>query len=210
MRTRSAAALPFALAVALMPVASLPVAAQSEDTDIQAVRTVLESLATYAQAGNLDAMGSLYAPGRGVHIIEGAGVNHGWEDYRDHHLAPELASFENFEYRYFSIEPVVRRRSQPPSSPWRVGTWRIAPSVTSSRPTHQAGTSKWRDGGPRSWSGSTEAGRSSTSIPPDAAGRRGGPPAPTGPERHAAQQLIFSTFLEKASAASLTPSASVR
>ena len=108
MRTRSAAALPFALAVALMPVASLPVAAQSEDTDIQAVRTVLESLATYAQAGNLDAMGSLYAPGRGVHIIEGAGVNHGWEDYRDHHLAPELASFENFEYRYFSIEPVVR------------------------------------------------------------------------------------------------------
>lgn len=94
--------------LAAMTLAPLPGSAQTDSDDVEAVRAVLESLSAYAQAGDLDAMGALYAPGGGVHIIEGAGVNHGWEDYRDHHLAPELASFENFEYRYFSIEPVVR------------------------------------------------------------------------------------------------------
>ncbi|MFZ5625141.1 MAG: hypothetical protein ACOY71_12045 [Gemmatimonadota bacterium] len=35
-------------------------------------------------------------------------MNHGWEDYREHHLKPELAESENFRYRYFAIEPQVR------------------------------------------------------------------------------------------------------
>ena len=34
-------------------------------------------------------------------------MNHGWADYRDNHLAPELESFEDFSYRWFAIEPVV-------------------------------------------------------------------------------------------------------
>jgi len=93
---------------AAMTLAPLSGSAQTNADDVEAVRAVIESLARYAQEGDLDAMGALYAPGGGVHIIEGSGVNHGWEDYRDHHLAPELASFKNFEYRYFSIEPVVR------------------------------------------------------------------------------------------------------
>ncbi|MCH8254058.1 MAG: nuclear transport factor 2 family protein, partial [Gemmatimonadetes bacterium] len=51
---------------------------------------------------------TLFAPERGIHIIEGAGINHGWVDYRDNHLGPELESFENFEYRFYGIEPQVR------------------------------------------------------------------------------------------------------
>jgi hypothetical protein len=31
-------------------------------------------------------------------IFEGAGVNNGWADYRDHHLGPELKAFENLEF----------------------------------------------------------------------------------------------------------------
>ncbi|MFQ5535989.1 MAG: YybH family protein [Gemmatimonadota bacterium] len=79
-----------------------------ENPDVQAVRQVVKSMAELAQAGDLDALGELYAPGRGVHIIEGAGVNHGWQDYREHHLEPELKEFENFSYKYYGIEPVVR------------------------------------------------------------------------------------------------------
>ncbi len=43
-----------------------------------------------------------------MRVIEGAGVNRGWVDYRDHHLAPELAEFTNFRYRYYEVEPQVR------------------------------------------------------------------------------------------------------
>jgi len=81
---------------------------RAQDDDRAAVTKVLEAIAEYSQAGDLHAMDTLYSSSRGVHIIEGAGVNHGWEDYRDNHIGPELARFENFEYRFFAIEPSVR------------------------------------------------------------------------------------------------------
>ncbi len=40
-------------------------------------------------------------------IVEGAGINRGWADYRDHHLAPELRKMKNFRYRPFEIESHV-------------------------------------------------------------------------------------------------------
>ena len=68
-------------------------------------------LVTYAeriQAKDLPGMESLFVPDRGIHIIEGAGVNHGWADYRDNHLGPELEHAEEFAIRYFAVEPQVR------------------------------------------------------------------------------------------------------
>lgn len=85
-----------------------PVTAQDAAGPEAEVRTVLESYAALTQAGDLDGMGELFSQRRGIHIIEGAGVNHGWADYRDNHLAPELEAFRDFRYRYFAIEPVVR------------------------------------------------------------------------------------------------------
>ena len=82
------------------------IAAQSDD--IEEIRSLIERVATLMQTGNLEALDEIYPSERGVHIIEGAGVNHGWEDYRDNHLKPELEAFENFEYRYFAIEPQVK------------------------------------------------------------------------------------------------------
>jgi len=85
-----------------------PVAAQDAPGPEAEVRAVLESYAALAQAGDLDGMGELFSQSPSVHIIEGAGVDRGWVDYRDNHLAPELEAFRDFRYRYFAVEPVVR------------------------------------------------------------------------------------------------------
>ena len=98
-------AIQIALVVALSIVAN-QVTAQSDSTS--EVRNLLEFVAATFESGDLNSLDEVFAPGPGVHIIEGAGVNHGWAEYRDHHLRPELEAFENFEYRYFAIEPVVR------------------------------------------------------------------------------------------------------
>ena len=87
---------------------AVPSPAMAQDPDVEAVELVLMAFAEFAQAKNLAGMDTLFAPDEWVHIIEGAGVNHGWADYRDHHLAPELDEMENFRYRYFAIEPQVR------------------------------------------------------------------------------------------------------
>ena len=72
------------------------------------MRGVIEALAAHSQAKNVAALDTLYAPDAWVRIIEGAGVNNGWVDYRDHHLGPELSEMQNFRYRYYDIEPQVR------------------------------------------------------------------------------------------------------
>jgi len=79
----------------------------AQSDDVSRIRTLIESAAQSMQEGDFAALDNLYSSARGVHIIEGAGVNHGWVDYRDNHLKPELEAFQNFEYRYFAIEPQV-------------------------------------------------------------------------------------------------------
>ncbi len=59
----------------------------AQTSDVDAIRGVIEAVAAYSQARNLDAIDTLFAPEDGIHIIEGAGVNHGWADYRDNHSA---------------------------------------------------------------------------------------------------------------------------
>ncbi len=94
------------LVVLAAPVLASVASAQTGDT--AAVRRAVEAVALHSQAKDLAGLDTLYAPDPWVRIIEGAGVNNGWTDYRDHHLKPELAEFENFRYRYFDIEPQVR------------------------------------------------------------------------------------------------------
>lgn len=92
------------LIVALSPAAP----AQAQTSDTAAVRRVAAAIAEMTQAGNVAALDTLFAPDAWVRIIEGAGVNNGWVDYRDHHLGPELAAFSNFRERYYDIEVQVR------------------------------------------------------------------------------------------------------
>lgn len=66
------------------------------------IRTI-EAVFAAAERKDLTALDTLYA-GDSLLVIEGVGINRGWADYRDNHLAPELAAFRNFMYRPFEIE----------------------------------------------------------------------------------------------------------
>ena len=84
-----------------------PVVASAQTPEQQVTR-VVEALASLSVAKDVDGLDTLYAPDAWVRVIEGAGVNKGWADYRDHHLGPELKEMDNFRYRYFEVEPQVR------------------------------------------------------------------------------------------------------
>lgn len=68
-----------------------------------AVIRTIEALFAAVERSDLEALDTLYA-GDSLLVIEGAGINRGWRDYRDNHLAPELREFRNFKYRPFELE----------------------------------------------------------------------------------------------------------
>lgn len=78
-------------------------AQQTAVTDTAQVRTTIEALFAAAERGDLAALDTLYA-GDDLTVIEGAGIDRGWAQYRDHHLGPELKEFRNFRYRPSEIE----------------------------------------------------------------------------------------------------------
>ena len=90
------------------PVLERQPSAVSPSQDTAAVRGFVEALGRAMEAGDLAALDTLFAPDPWVEIIEGAGVNHGWVDYRDNHLKPELAEMQNLRYRFFEVLPQVR------------------------------------------------------------------------------------------------------
>lgn len=75
-------------------------------SDEAAVTTAVMQLFAAAEGKDLVALDTLYA-GEQLTVIEGAGINRGWQDYRDRHIGPELQLFSNFKYRPFEIEPHV-------------------------------------------------------------------------------------------------------
>lgn len=83
-----------------------PPQATAATAEVAAVIHALRELFAAAERGDLAALDSIYA-GDSLLVIEGAGINRGWTDYRDHHLAPELKEFRNFRYRPFEIEARV-------------------------------------------------------------------------------------------------------
>jgi ketosteroid isomerase-like protein len=84
-----------------------PLAAQSsralQSTDVARVSATLTALFAASERQDMAALDSLYA-GDSLTIFEGTGVNRGWTDYRDHHLAPELQEMKNLQYRPSDLE----------------------------------------------------------------------------------------------------------
>ena len=80
--------------------------AAASDPEVAAVVRTIQSLFAAAERNDLVALDSMYA-GDSLLVIEGSGINRGWTDYRDNHLAPELKEFQNFRYRPFEIEARV-------------------------------------------------------------------------------------------------------
>lgn len=78
----------------------------SPNAEVASVIQAIQALFAAAERGDLAALDSLYA-GDSLLVIEGSGINRGWTDYRDNHLAPELKEFSNFRYRPFEIEARV-------------------------------------------------------------------------------------------------------
>ncbi|MBL0889468.1 MAG: nuclear transport factor 2 family protein [Gemmatimonadaceae bacterium] len=83
-----------------------PTASPQATPEVAAVTQAIRALFAAAEKGDLAALDSMYA-GDSLIVMEGAGINRGWTDYRDHHLAPELKEFRNFRYRPFEIEARV-------------------------------------------------------------------------------------------------------
>ncbi|HWG35706.1 MAG TPA: nuclear transport factor 2 family protein [Gemmatimonadaceae bacterium] len=103
--------LPFAVAfIVLALFASSTARAQGgsqPDPERAAVQQVIADYATQVQAGNLTALDSVFH-GRGVHILTDTATTHGWPEYRDKFLKPELARFKGLQFTHSAIEPQVR------------------------------------------------------------------------------------------------------
>lgn len=108
-------------------------------------------------AKDIDKLGTFYHPD--ATIVEGAGVNNGWADYRDHHLGPELKEFEGLQFAHsntkvhmlgdrtayvtsqYTIKAKMKEREIDAEGRETLvltkaadGTWKIRHSHTSSRP----------------------------------------------------------------------------
>lgn len=100
----SLVALSILAVVALAASTSVPVAGlQSGDADD--VVAALNAYSAAIGAMDIDAAGELVTSD--FLIFEGAGVNRGWADYRDHHLGPELEMFKTISFELSEIEAEV-------------------------------------------------------------------------------------------------------
>ncbi|MBA3269377.1 MAG: nuclear transport factor 2 family protein [Acidobacteria bacterium] len=79
----------------LAALVAIPVSSGAQ-TNEQTIDEWLKGYDVAFLAKDLDKLGTYYHPD--VTVYEGAGVNNGWADYRDHHLGPELKAFENLEF----------------------------------------------------------------------------------------------------------------
>jgi len=101
-------AMPAAMAPAIAPsLARMELPWQPDD--VARATAVLRGVFSAAERGDLAALDTLYA-GDSLTVVEGAGINRGWADYRDHHLGPELKTMKNFYYR--PVDVVVRVSGQ--------------------------------------------------------------------------------------------------
>ncbi len=96
--------------VALLSVLFLPAVVSGQrppDPERAAVGQVITRLGEHLQAGNMSAAEALFRSG-GLHILADNATTHGWEEYRDGYLLPELSSIEGLRYAHTAVESVVR------------------------------------------------------------------------------------------------------
>ena len=68
-----------------------------------AVAQTIRALFAAIERKDVAALDTLYA-GDSLTVVEGAGINRGWADYRDTHLGPELREMQNLRYRPFELQ----------------------------------------------------------------------------------------------------------
>ena len=72
--------------------------ASANEEDEKAVMGVLMLEAKSIETGDLETLDKIWSHDESVLIFESGGMDKGWKNYRDHHLAPELKAFKNTKY----------------------------------------------------------------------------------------------------------------
>jgi ketosteroid isomerase-like protein len=85
---------------------TVDVTAQSAGRPVDQATAVIRAVFAAAERADMAALDTLYA-GDSLTVFEGAGINRGWKDYRDHHLGPELKEMSGFKYRPIEISTRV-------------------------------------------------------------------------------------------------------
>ena len=94
------------LTIGLFVLKSTAAPRPGEASDEEAIVSTIEAVFSATERADFASLDSLYA-GADLTIIEGAGIDRGWTEYRDHHLKPELENFQSLVYRPYEIEPHV-------------------------------------------------------------------------------------------------------
>ena len=96
------------LAIAAVPASlSAQRAPAAPDPERTAVQAVITDFAAKIQANDLAAIDSLF-PARGGHLLADSVTTHGWVEFRDKILKPELARYPALKYEHTAVEAVVR------------------------------------------------------------------------------------------------------
>ena len=92
--------------LALAVLAPVSVQAQANQ-ERAAVQSVLTAFANGIHTNSLADVAGLFAPS-GVHIVVDNAALHGWGEYRDDYLAPEMARYADVRYAHTGIETSLR------------------------------------------------------------------------------------------------------
>ena len=97
------------------------VVAAQQDEERAAIRQVITSLADGIHTNQLATIDALFAP-TGVHVITDEAALHGWGEYRDVHLKPEMARYPQLRYAHTGIETSVRGNVAWVAYRWQMST----------------------------------------------------------------------------------------
>jgi hypothetical protein len=95
------------VAFVLIFVASASGASEEGGDALGAAKRVLLQNAAGFETGDFPLLDSIWAHDQGVTVFESGYANYGWEDYRDHHLKPEVEEMKNVKYELSDIKPAV-------------------------------------------------------------------------------------------------------
>ncbi len=95
------------VALALIIVASAAGASGEGDEALGHVKRVLLQNAQGFEDGDFALLDSIWAHDEGVTVFESGYANYGWEDYRGHHLKPEVEEMKNVKYELSDIKPAI-------------------------------------------------------------------------------------------------------
>lgn len=71
------------------------------------IREVLMRSATAFERNDMAVMEKTWANDESVTVFESGHANYGWQDYRDHHLGPEMKEMKNTKYTLSDIKAKV-------------------------------------------------------------------------------------------------------